>query len=594
MQTIDWLIVIGYLVLVLILGIYLSRRSFQNLVDFFASGRSLPWWLAGTSMAATTLSVDTPLYIAGVVGNRGIAGNWEWWSFGFAHVVMVYIFARLWRRSEIVTDAEFCELRYGGSTAAVLRGVKAFLFAVPINCLGIGYAMLAMAKVLEVLSFWQLFGLDPATDNLRLWSVIVLSALVIVYAGFSSLWNVVATDLFQFVLALLGSWVVAIASVNAVGGMRPLVEYFSLSDPDVLSVLPMGWGGGFSWRAIASIPSSTFLAYGFLQWWAYRRSDGGGEFIQRLAASQSEADAEKAAWLFNALHYGVRTWPWIITALAALIIYPDLPDRELGYPLLIVNYLPPVILGLVVTSLIAAFMSTASTLINWGSSYLTNDLYGRFLSTNAGTGELLFAGRLSSIIIAVTGGVAAFISDDIGTLFRLVIAIGTGPGLVLILRWFWWRINAAAELAAIISGFLVGFIVSAGPGSETLTFGQKLLLITALTTLIWVSTMLLTPPESVATLDRFYAKVRPGGPGWDGPQHRTGLPPQQNLTLDIQKTLAAGLLLFGSMFTVGGFLLFQSSTGWLALLMAVGGGTWLKQLNKQPTFPAPRPGIEDG
>ncbi|MEL6900058.1 MAG: sodium:solute symporter family protein, partial [Cyanobacteria bacterium J06606_4] len=458
MQTIDWLIVIGYLLLVLVLGIYLSRRSFLNLVDFFASGRSLPWWLAGTSMAATTFSVDTPLYIAGLVGSRGIAGNWEWWSFGFAHVALIYLFARLWRRSEIVTDAEFCELRYGGSTAAALRGVKAFLFAVPINALGIGYAMLAMAKVLEVLSFWQLFGLDPATDNLRLWSVMVLSALVIVYAGFSSLWNVVATDLFQFVLAVLGSWIVAIASVNAVGGMRPLVEYFSLGNSDVLSMLSVSWQGGLSWQAIASIPSSTFLAYGFLQWWSYRRSDGGGEFIQRLAATQTETDAEKAAWLFNALHYGVRTWPWIVTALAALVIYPDLPDRELGYPLLMVNYLPPVILGLVVTSLLAAFLSTASTLVNWGSSYLTNDLYGRFLSTQAGTGELLFAGRLSSLLITVTGATAAFISDDIGTLFRLVIAIGTGPGLVLILRWFWWRINAAAELAAMVSGFLIGFV----------------------------------------------------------------------------------------------------------------------------------------
>ncbi|PZV11514.1 MAG: sodium:proline symporter, partial [Leptolyngbya sp.] len=385
MIWIDWAIVVVYLAFTLALGLYLSRRASGGLVDFFVSGRSLPWWLAGTSMAATTFSIDTPLYIAGVVGTRGIAGNWEWWSFGIAHVVMIYVFARLWRRSEIITDAELTELRYGGATAAWLRGIKAFLFAVPINCIGIGYATLAMVKVIDALGLWQSFGIEPG-ESLKLLSVVGVSALVLVYAGFSGLWGVVATDFFQFFLALLGAIIVAVVAVINLGGMASLVEQVrAIGGTDLLAFVPLerGAGGWYQWSETAGISISTFLAYVTLQWWAFRRSDGGGEFIQRLAASKDEAEAEKAAWFFNILHYVVRTWPWVVVALAAVVIYPNLEDRELGYPMLMLDFLPPVLLGLVVASLIAAFMSTVSTLINWGASYLTNDLYARFMRPDA-------------------------------------------------------------------------------------------------------------------------------------------------------------------------------------------------------------------
>lgn len=595
MEQIDWIIVISYMVLTMVLGVYLSKKASGSLVDFFVSGRSLPWWLAGTSMAATTFSIDTPLYIAGVVGNRGIAGNWEWWSFGVAHVVMIYIFARMWRRSEIVTDAELTEMRYGGNMAAVLRGVKAFLFAVPINCIGIGYSMLAMTKVIDALNLWQSVGIDPGDGNLKLWSVIGISALVLIYAGFSGLWGVVATDFFQFFLALIGAVIVAIAAVNSVGGMRPLVDQFTAAtNPDMLSFIPVSFNGGIEWSALAGIPSSTFLAYVLLQWWSFRRSDGGGEFVQRLAASKTEAEAEKAAWFFNILHYVIRTWPWIVVAMAAVVIYPNLEDRELGYPLLMLDYLPPVLLGLVVASLVAAFMSTVSTLINWGASYLTNDLYGRFISPNATQGELVAAGRVASILVTVLGAGAAFIATDVATVFRLVIAIGTGPGLVLILRWFWWRINAAAELAAMVGGFVVGLLTSVVPVLTIENFGLRLLVTSLITTVFWVLAMVLTPPESDETLDAFYTKVRPGGPGWKRQRDRTNLLPAQNLNLDIKRVLASLLLLFGSMFTVGGFLLYQSLTGWISLVAAVVGGYWLRQLNKKPNFPMGRPGTEDG
>lgn len=597
MIWIDWLVVLAYLVVTLGLGLYLARKASGSLVDFFVSGRSLPWWLAGTSMAATTFSIDTPLYIAGVVGSRGIAGNWEWWSFGVAHVVMIYVFARLWRRSEIITDAELTELRYGGTMGAVLRGVKAFLFAVPINCIGIGYAMLAMVKVVTALQLWESLGLDPGVYG-KLWSVIGVSLLVLAYAGFSGLWGVVTTDFFQFFLGLFGAIVVAIAAVGHVGGMGALVDQVrSNFGPETLAMVPLQFGQGswVQWSETAGITASTFSAYVFLQWWAFRRSDGGGEFIQRLVASKDEAEAEKAAWFFNILHYVIRTWPWIVVALVALVVFPDLEDRELGYPLLMLEFLPPLLLGVVVASLIAAFMSTVSTLINWGASYLTNDLYGRFMRPQATQAELVMAGRLASVLVTLLGAIAAFFSENVADVFRLVIAIGTGPGLVLILRWFWWRINATAELTAMVTGFFIGLFTSVVPVLTIADFGQRLLVTTGLTTLVWVTAMYLTPPESDETLDRFYAKVRPSGPGWQPQQLRApgaawdAVP----LLLQGQQVVAAIALLFGSMFAVGGFLLLQSVTGWLGLILAVAGGWQLRRLHRQTIPPMPRPGLGD-
>jgi Na+/proline symporter len=597
MQLIDWVIVLLYLGFSMVLGLYLARRASGSMVDFFVSGRSLPWWLAGTSMAATTFSIDTPLYVAGVVGNRGIAGNWEWWSFGIAHLILIYVFARLWRRSEIVTDAELTEMRYGGRMAAILRGTKAFLFAVPINCIGIGYAMLAMVKVTDALQLWQSLGITPG-DNLKLWSVIGISLFVLIYAGFSGLWGVVATDFFQFFLALFGAFIVAIAAVHHMGGISPLLQQAQQATSiDVLSFIPVTLGGSGSWLTwsdTAGITASTFSAYALVQWWSFRRSDGGGEFIQRLAAAKDEREAEKAAWFFNILNYIIRTWPWVVVALAAIAIYPNLEDRELGYPKLMLDFLPPVALGLVVASLLAAFMSTVSTLINWGASYLTNDLYGRFINPTATQAQLVAIGRFSSILVTAFGALAAFYSSDVTTVFRLVIAIGTGPGLVLILRWFWWRINAAAELAAMIAGFIVGLLTSVVPVLIINDFGWRLIVTSIITALIWISVMLLTPPESDATLDAFYTKIRPGGPGWSRQQQRTGIFPEQDLGNDGKKVLASALLLFGTMFTIGGFLLLQPLTGWVSLIVAVSGWVWLRKLGRSLTLmPMSRPGLEN-
>lgn len=650
MQLIDWFVVLAYLAIAMGLGLYLAQKGSKSLVDFFVSGRSLPWWLAGTSMAATTFSIDTPLYIAGVVATRGIAGNWEWWSFGISHIILIYIFARLWRRSRVVTDAELIELRYGGPTAAVLRGTKAFLFAVPINCIGIGYAMLAMVKVVDALQLWQSVGIDPQQlgqslldltgsqlwqslgidlapeDSVKLLSVIAVSLFVLLYSGFSGLWGVVATDFFQFVLALCGAIVVAVVAVNHVGGIHSLVAAVpqvmatklellrDLHSPtqsllgvqpdgivreiDLLSFFPITSGNGLlglTWSDAAGISATTFSAYLFVQWWSFRRSDGGGEFVQRLAAAKDEREAEKAAWLFNILHYVLRTWPWIVVALVAFVVYPTLPDPELGYPQLMLDFLPVGVLGLVVASLVAAFMSTVSTSINWGASYLTNDLYLRFLRPNASQSELVMAGRIASVLVTVIGAIAAFYAKDVRTVFRLVIAVGTGPGLVLMLRWFWWRINAAAELTAMVGGFSIGLLSMLSPDFNALfsDFGTKLFFISIVTALLWILVMFLTPPEDDAILDEFYRRVRPGGVGWKRQQQRTGILPDRPLGHDLLKVAAATILLFGAMFAIGGFLLLQPLTGWLALILATLSGFWLRQLSKRRVLPMPRPGLDD-
>lgn len=596
MQFVDWSIVAFYLILTMGLGLYLSRKASNSIEDFFVSGRSLPWWLAGISMAATTFSIDTPLLIAGIVGSQGIVGNWLWWSFGISHLTMIYIFARMWRRSDVITDAELTEIRYGGNTAAVLRGVKAFIFAIPMNCIGIGYAMLGMVKVVDALEIWQGLGIEASDTSLKIWSVIGVSLFVLVYAGLAGLWGVVATDFFQFVLALVGAILVAAIALDSIGGIRVLVESVSqLPDRDYLALVPitLGGDGGFlSFSKNAGITLSAFSANIFVQWWAWRRSDGGGEFVQRFAAAKNETEAEKAAWMFNIMHYVVRTWPWIIVALVAVVVFPDLTDKELGYPKLMLEYLSPGLLGLVVASLVAAFMSTVSTSINWGASFITNDLYRRFVQPDASQEQLVFVGRMSSVLVTALGAIAAFVAQDIGTVFQLIIAIGTGSGLVLVLRWFWWRVNATAELTAIVSSFFIGMATSLGP-LKIEDYGIRVITITVVVCSLWIAVMFLTPPESEETLDRFYRCVRPGGPGWARQQANTGLTPIQDLSLDIKRAIAANFILFGALLGTGGFLLLQSRMGWVAWTIAVLGWMWLRQLNKQQIRPMPRPGLEE-
>jgi len=571
MAPIDWIILIVYLAATLALGLWLARRN-RGEDDYFVAGRRLSGWLAGASMAATTFSIDTPLYVAGIVGTRGLAANWEWWGFGLAHVAMAVVFAPLWRRSGVLTDAAFTELRYGGPAAAWLRGIKAFLLALPVNCIGIGYAFLAMRKVVEALGIVSDQPIQAAgglSDTLVL--LIIVAALVLAYTVAGGLWAVVITDFIQLLLALLGAGAVAWAAVHAAGGMQSLLDQLdALGRPELLSIVPWRWGSdGFDWIGGAGISVSTFLAYLTVQWWSFRRSDGGGEFIQRMLATKDEQQARLAGWVFLVVNYLLRSWLWVIVALAALVLLPDQADWELSYPTLAVHFLPPVVLGLVVVSLVAAFMSTVSTSVNWGASYLTHDLYQRFLRPNASQRELLLVGQLMSVLLLVLGVVTALISDSIGTVFRLVIAIGTGPGVVLVLRWFWWRINAAAELAAMLCGFVVGLVTSVVPLLQIADYGERLMVTTGFTAVVWITVMLLTPPESPAVLERFVLKVRPPGPGWS--QWRRGLEATASESLSdlLARFLFSSGLLFGALLGSGAFLLHQQLMGWFGMVLAV-------------------------
>jgi len=571
MARVDWLILVAYLLGTLVLGLWLARRN-QSEDDYFVAGRSLNGWLAGASMAATTFSIDTPLYVAGLVGTRGLAGNWEWWSFGLAHVAMAVVFAPLWRRSGVMTDAAFTELRYGGAPAAWLRGIKAFLLALPVNCIGIGYAFLAMRKVVEALGIVSnrpVAAVGGLPDTVLLLAVVAVMVLVYTVAG--GLWAVVVTDFVQLLLALVGAAAVAWAAIHAAGGMEAMLNQIAeLGRPELLSLTPWRWtDGGLDWIGGAGISVATFVAYLSIQWWSFRRSDGGGEFIQRMLATKDERQATLAGWVFLVVNYLLRSWMWVVVALAAVVLLPAQSDWELSYPTLAVTYLPPVVLGLVVVSLVAAFMSTVSTAVNWGASYLTHDLYQRFVRPKASQAELLLMGQLTSVLLLVLGVITALLSDSIGTVFRLVIAIGTGPGVVLVLRWFWWRINAAAELAAMVCGFVVGLCTSVVPLLVIPDYGVRLMVTTGLTAVVWIVVMLITPAESAEVMERFVRQVQPPGPGWRQWRDRFQVEVVDSLGELIRRFLLSSGVLFGALLGSGAFLLHQSLTGWMGLTLAV-------------------------
>jgi SSS family solute:Na+ symporter len=541
--ALDWVVVALYLAASLAVGLLLARRGARSLAEFFVGGRAIPWWLAATSMAATTFNVDTPLYVAGRVAQAGVAGNWEWWSFGFAHILLAVLLAKLWRRAGIVTDMELTELRYGGTPAAALRATRAFLFAVPLNCIGIGYGMLAMRKV--VIGLGLLDGLPPLPGDPRLWALMPIVMIVLAYTAAAGLWGVVATDFLQYLLAIAGALVVMGFALHEVGGLAGLAGQFrAAGQSNRLALVPLG--------PDALVPLSTFLGYIGIQWWAFRNSDGGGMLVQRLASTADEKAARRAAYGFAVLNYLVRTWPWVLVGLAALLIFPGLDDPELAYPLLMARYLPAGLLGLVFASLLAAFMSTVSTQVNWGASYLVHDLYARFTGERD-TARLLRAARWATVGLTLMAATVSFFMQDVGTVFRFLILIGNGPGLVLLLRWFWWRVNAWAEIAAMGAGLLLA-IATYLPAFSGLTFGQRLL-ITALGSLaVWMPVMLLTPPERPEVLDRFYVRVRPGG-AWGPVRARVGLPPLDDLAADARRWLLAVIVILGGMLAIGWVLL---------------------------------------
>ncbi len=543
MTLLDWLVVLAYLGASLALGLWVARRGAKNMAEFFVGGHAIPWWLAATSMAATTFNVDTPLYVAGRVARAGVAGNWEWWCFAFSHVLLAVLLAKLWRRANVVTDLELTEIRYGGPPAAFLRGFRAFLFAVPLNCISIGYGMLAMRKVMGGLGLLEAFHSLPGDD--RLWALMPIVLITMIYTAVAGLWGVVVTDLLQYILAMIGAIVVMTYALHEVGGLHALTAQLRASGQgNKLDLVPHGDG--------ALVSMGTMAGYVLVQWWAFRNSDGGGMFVQRLSATANEREASKSTHAFNILNYVVRTWPWVLVGLAALVILPGLDDPELAYPLLMKQFLPPGLLGLVFASLMAAFMSTVSTQINWGASYIVNDLYARFAGEHDDR-KLLRAARWASVVLTLLAAAVSFMMDDVGQVFRFLILIGNGPGLVLLLRWFWWRVNAWAEISAMAAAVALA-LASYLPALSALSFGQRLALTAFGTMIVWVPVMLLTRPERPEVLEGFYRRVRPGG-AW-GPQRlATGLSALDNLRGDLMQWLVWSAALLGVMLGVGALLL---------------------------------------
>lgn len=513
LALLDWLVIGGFFALYLVLGVFLARTAGRSFRSFFLGDQRMPWWLLGFSMVATTFATDTPNLVTNIVRTSGVLGNWAWWAFLPSGMITVMFFARLWRRSGVLTDIEFNELRYSGPEAAVLRGFRAVYLGVFFNTIIMANVTLAAVKIGAVM-----FGLTP------LQSILVAALITVAYASAGGLLGVLMTDLVQFVVAMVGAAAAAVFLVNlpAVGGWSNLV-----ARPEVAKLLPVfPVPGETPWELVLT----AFLIPLAVQWWAsyYPGAEpgGGGYVVQRVLAARDERHAAGAALLFNLMHYAIRPWPWIVVALASVAVFPTLDalreqfpgvdpaiiGHDLAYPAML-TFLPAGLLGLVTASLIAAYMSTMSTQLNWGSSIIVNDLYRRFLNPAAGERELVRAGRVVTAGSMLLACAVALTLESALQAFQLLLQIGAGTGLIYLLRWYWWRINATAEIVAMAVSFLVavGFHFAGGFG---LPAALQLVTGVAITTAAWLTAALVTRPTREATLRAFYRRLQPGGPGW--------------------------------------------------------------------------------
>jgi Na+/proline symporter len=507
MQFLDWLIVVAYFVLSAAVGLAFARRAGGSLQEFFLSGRNLPWWLAGTSMVATTFAADTPLAVTELVARNGIAGNWLWWNFVFGGMLTVFFFARLWRRAGILTDVEFAELRYAGKPAAFLRGFRAVYLGLFMNCVILGWVNLAMAAILE-----GMFGIPHGQVMLYVAAAMVLTA---IYSALSGLWGVAVTDAFQFLLAMFGCVVLAIVVLDlpAVGGMQGLIR--QLPDWAIRFTPVIGGEGGTGGAGGAlALTLSAFLAYIGVQWWAswYPGAEpgGGGYVAQRIMSAKNEKHSLLATIWFTIAHYCIRPWPWIIVGLASLVLYPELgPDeKRLGYVYAMRDYLPTGLKGLLVAAFFAAYMSTVSTHLNWGTSYLMNDFYRRFFKPAESERHYVGIARWMTGVMMIVSIAVTLVMNTISGAWAFVIEAGAGLGLVLILRWYWWRINAWSEISAMIAPFFAYAYVRFVAGVE---FPNSLYVIVGFTTVVWLLVTMLTKPTEMGTLREFYRRIHPGG-----------------------------------------------------------------------------------
>ena len=559
---VDWVVIAAYFALNLAIGLVYARRARGNTTEFFLSGRNVPWWLAGTSMVATTFSADTPLVVTGMVARYGLAGNWLWWNMAASGMLTVFVYARLWRRAGVMTDVEFAELRYAGRPAAFLRGFRALYLGLPINCIVIGWVNLAMMKILMVT-----LGFDQTR---ALYALIALLLFTAFYTTLAGLWGVLVTDLVQFVLKMGMVVALAVFAVRAVGGLDALKHQIEAMDAAAASPGSAAAAGAsrlafFPSTDSAWMPAITLFVYLGVNWWAswYPGAEpgGGGYVAQRIFSARDERHGLFATLWFNIAHYAVRPWPWILTALASLVLYPTLADRESGYvrTLMDPHVFPPALRGIMLAAFAAAYMSTIGTQLNWGASYVVNDFYRRFVRRHRDEREYVVASQVVTVALMLISIYVTLHLASIEQAWKLLIVTGAGTGSVLLLRWFWRRINAWSEVSAMAVAATVSLylqIVVGWDSDRPRDFAYLMLVTVAITTIAWVATTLLTDPEPPETLAAFHARVDPMRGGW------------RAIAAQLANVVLGCVLVYAALFGVGELLLRSAVTGALLLMLS--------------------------
>ncbi|MCH8496128.1 MAG: Na+:solute symporter [Balneolales bacterium] len=593
LAPIDWLSVVIYLVVTIGISLYYVKRAGKNTTEFFLSGRNMKWYVIGTSMVATTFAADTPLLVTEVVAADGIAGNWIWWNMLFGAMLTVFFFARLWRRSGVLTDVEFVELRYDGKPAAWLRGIKAVYFGLLLNVIIMAWVTLAMETIINVLfpgitlfgrESFDLFGLTIGAPLAIVGLFIIFVAL---YSLASGLIGVAITDMFQFAIAMTGTIILAVYAVNTpeIGGIAGLKAALP---PETFNFVPT-IGQAAEGVAVLSLSVAAFTAYIGVQWWSswYPGAEpgGGGYVAQRMMSAKDEKHALFAALWFTIAHYCLRPWPWIMVALVSLVLYPDLADSREGFVLVMRDVLPAGLLGLLFAAFIAAFTSTFAAHLNWGTSYLINDFWRRFIKPDQTEKHYVLISRIVTFVLAIIAFLVTTQLDSIKQAWGLVITASAGLGTVLILRWYWWRVNAWSELAATLAPIFLVILVLLGVAVPGITepFPINLFTVVAITSVVWLIATFITKPTDPVKLDKFYQRVRPGGPGWKAVAERNPtVQPDSGLLPLALDWIAGVVMVYMVLFGVGHLLLASYGYAILCLSIAAGAGYYIYwDLNKR-------------
>jgi solute:Na+ symporter, SSS family len=581
LQFIDWIIVAASLLICFAPALFFGKRAGKSTSEFFVSGRSVPWWLAGLSMVATTFSSDTPNLVTDIVRRQGVAGNWVWWAFVLTGVATVFFYARLWRRSGVMTDLEFYEIRYSGKAAGFVRGFRSIYLGFFFNCMIMATVNLAACKIAGVL-----FGLD------RWQTLAAVGLLNVIFATHSGLWGVLVIDMIQFFIKMTAVIAAAYFAVNLpeVGGLSGMVDKLSgLKGPGGINYLNMLPDFTSNWE----IAIAVFIMPIAVQWWAvwYPGAEpGGGSYIaQRMLASKSEKDSLGAVLFFNVAHYVLRPWPWILVGLCSIIVYPQLSDIQQAFPHLdptlighdtaypaMLKFLPTGFIGLMLGGLIAANSSTILTHLNWGASYLVHDFYRRFIKTDATESHYVFSGRIATVLLFVCSSALVFFLDSAKNAFDIILQVGAGTGLLYLVRWFWWRVNAWSEVVAMISSFVVSIVLLIlNRNGADISTHVGLVITIACTTICWVLTAYLGPETDQQTLIEFYKKIRPFGPGWKKVREAAGLPKEpiasssQNIPMALVGWVAGCAMIWSALFTVGNLLYGRTQMGLMLLVVFV-------------------------